>query len=117
MDHQFRALRIVGTIYKILGGIAGILTILLVIGICGTSFLGGAALGSAAQQFGNNGGLGGMFGGVVGGLIASVVAILYGGGIAVTLFAFGEGIYLLLALEENTRTTAQYLSRTAEKPS
>lgn len=117
MEHRFRALRIVGTVYKILGAIAGILTLIAIVGICGTSFLGGAALGNAAQQFGGNGGVASLFGGVLGGLIGSLVLIIYGGGIAITLYAFGEGIYLLLALEENTRITAEHLARTEEKAS
>jgi hypothetical protein len=37
------------------------------------------------------------------------VMIIYGGSIALTLYAMGEGIYLMLAVEENTRMTAMAL--------
>ncbi len=70
--------------------------------------LGGAALDSLSREFGGRG-AGGLFGGVLGGLLTSGLVILYGGGMAVTLYAFGEGVSLLLALEENTRLTAQLL--------
>lgn len=109
MEKRYRALRIVGTIYKVLGIIAAALTVLAVLAMCGTSLLGGAALDSVGRQFGQDLGGGGVFGGMVGGVIFSVLAVLYGGIIAVTLYAFGEMIYLLIALEENTRATAAML--------
>jgi hypothetical protein len=59
----------------------------------------------------------GLFGGALGGLIASVVGIIYGGGLALTLYAAGEGISLLIALEENTRATAMYLHRLQQQSS
>jgi hypothetical protein len=114
MEQRYRALRIIGTIYKVLGGLAGLLTILIVITVCGTSLLGGAALQSMTRQFGYEQGVGGFLGSAFGGLVASVFVIIYGGGVSVTLYGFGEGIYLLLALEENTRATAEALMRRAE---
>ncbi len=109
MEQRYRALRIVGSIYKILGGIAGIITLLFVVTICASSVLGGAALNSFGREIGDGSGFGGLFSGVVGGAILSTLAILYGGTITVTLYGFGEAIYLLLALEENTRTMALIL--------
>ena len=109
MEPRYRALRIIGTIYKVLGAIAGAITILLVLVICASSVLGGAALSSLSNQLGESSGFGALSGGVFGGFLISLFAMLYGGGIAVTLFGFGEGISLLLALEENTRATAQLL--------
>jgi len=41
--------------------------------------------------------------GLFGGILFSVFAIIYGGLISMTLFAFGEGVYLLISPEENTR--------------
>ncbi len=110
---HYQALRIIGTIYKVLGVIAAVLTILLVIGFCGVSVLGGSLLSNIESTYGYGGGpsFGGALGGILGGLIGSIVLIIYGGGIAVTLYAFGEGVYLLLALEENTRATAQLLQQ------
>jgi hypothetical protein len=57
-----------------------------------------------------------MAGGVVGAVIGSLVAILYGGGLGLTLFAFGEGIDLAISLEENTRLTAMLLQRQQSQP-
>ncbi len=110
---HYQALRTIGTIYKVLGVIAGVLTILLVLGFCGFSVLGGSLMSSLRNSYGYGGGpsFGGAFGGLVGGLIGSIVLIIYGGAISVTLYAFGEGVYLLLALEENTRATAQLLQQ------
>lgn len=109
MEKRYAALRIVGNIYKVLGIIAAVLTVVAVLAICGTSVLGGAALDSMGRQFGQDLGGGGVFGGVLGGVILSVVAVVYGGIIALTLYAFGEMVYLLVALEENTRLTALML--------
>jgi len=107
MEKQYGALRIIGTIYKVLGAIVAFLTILSILGFCATSLLGGAVLGS----LGDDTGVAGLFGSVLGALIFSVVALIWGGSLAVTLYAAGEGVYLLLALEENTRTTAMLLQR------
>lgn len=106
MEKRYRALRTIGTIYKVLGVIAGIITILVVVGVCATSVLGGAAL----NQFGQDWGGIGMFEGVLGGVIFSLIAALNGGLISLTFYSLGEGIYLFLAIEENTRYTAQLLS-------
>jgi hypothetical protein len=113
MEKRYTALRIIGTIYKVLGGIVGVVTILVVLGICAASVLGGAAMGSLGREFGRNAGVPGLFGGALGGLVIGVVAIVYGGGLAITLYAVGEGVYLLLALEENTRATVALLQRQA----
>ncbi len=113
MEKRYTALRIIGTIYKVLGGIVGVLTILVALGICAASVLGGAAMGNLGREFSRNAGVTGLFGGALGGLVIGVVAIVYGGGLAVTLYAVGEGVYLLLALEENTRATVALLQRQA----
>lgn len=112
MERRYRALRIIGTIYKILGIIIGALTLLSILGFCATSLLGvgSAALSRDASTF-----FGGAFGGTVGVAIFSVFAVLYGGGLAVTMYAFGEGVDLFIALEENTRRTAALLERQAAK--
>ncbi len=111
MEKRYTALRTIGTIYKILGIISGAITLLVILGICAASVLGGAALGELGNQFGGSYGMGSMFGGVLGGIFLGFLAILYGGSISITLYAFGEGIFLLLALEENTRATAEMLTQ------
>ncbi len=107
MEKRYAALRIVGTIYRVLGGLVALVTVLMALVLCLSIMVGGASLGS----LGSDEAFAGVFGGVVGGLIISAVMVLYGGAVAVTLFAVGEGIYLLIAVEENTRATAAALLR------
>ena len=90
-------------------------TILTAFGLCVTSVLGGAAVNSLQHSFGGGGGSAGLFSGLIGGVILSVAAIIYGGGLALTLYAAGEGIFLLLALEENTRSTVALLQQQISK--
>lgn len=112
MESKYRALRTIGTIYKILGIIIGALTLLSILGFCATSLLGvgGAAFSRDLPNI-----LGGAAGGFVGAIIFSVFALLYGGGLAITMYAFGEGVDLVIALEENTRRTAAFLEREVTK--
>ncbi len=113
MEKHYQALRIIGIVYKVFGAIVAVMTILAILGICATSVLGGAAVGSVARELGGDTGLSSFFSGVLGGLMGSVLAAIYGGGLAVTLYALGEGVYLLLALEENTRATVTLLQQQA----
>jgi hypothetical protein len=112
VEKRYGALRVIATIYKIIGVIVALITVLAALGICGISAMGGAA----ANQFGSQTGISGLAGGIVGGLLLAVVAIIYGGGITLTLYAMGEGISLLIALEENTRVTAQWLQQQVGPP-
>lgn len=117
MEKRYTALRFIGTLYKVLGVIAAAITLIVILGVCATSLLGGAALGGIGRQLGvDQQGLAGIFGGLLGGFFAVFLAVLYGGGAAITLFAIGEGIYLLLSLEENTRTTARLLQQQSSPP-
>jgi len=111
MEKRYKALRIIGTLYKVLGIIMLSVTVLVVIGICGTSIIGGAAIENFSREFGSGANFTGFFGSAFGGLMVSLVVILYGGIISLTTYAFGEGIYLLLAMEENTRSSAMLLQR------
>jgi len=110
MEKRYGALRIIGTIYKVLGIVAGALTIIAIIAFCATAVFGGTALGRDRSGFGSSL-LPGMMGGVLGGVVGGAIAILYLGGLAVTLYAFGEGIYLLIALVANTRATMSLLAK------
>ena len=116
MGTPYRALNIISTVYKVIGAIVGVITLLAVLAICASSVLGGAAIDSLGREFGSGGGAG-LLSGVFGGILVSLVVILYGGVIAVTLYAIGEAIHLLLALEVNTRMTAQILRGQLSKPS
>jgi ABC-type phosphate transport system permease subunit len=106
MEKRYTALRLIATVYKVLGVIALIITLLAVVGFC----LAGLAGGGLLRELGR--GPNAMpLGGAFGGLIAGGLALLYGGGLAVTLYGLGEAIYLLIALEENTRATVQLLQK------
>lgn len=107
MEKRYTALRIIGTIYKVLGVIVGIVALLGVIGLCLTAVLGGAALGGAGQQSQVFGALGG----AVGGILAAIITAVYGAAVAITLYAMGEGVYLLINVEENTRATMLLLEQ------
>lgn len=108
MEKRYASLRIIGTIYRVVGIIIGGITVIAVLFICGTSLLGGAGNSIYSQSsYGTMGLLGGAFGG----LIMSLIALLYGGFLALTMYAIGEGVYLLIALEENTRQTAALLQQ------
>jgi hypothetical protein len=108
MEKRYRALRLIGTVYKILGVIAAAITVLLVIGVCVSSTLGGAAIDNLSRDFRDAPSFAAV-GGAVWGLMVGVVMIFYGGGLSITLYAIGESIYLALAVEENTRMMTMLL--------
>jgi hypothetical protein len=115
MEKRFTALRILGTIYKILGIIVGLLTVLGLIAICAGGALGAGSLRTLSRAQGLGLPLGGVLGTSLGSGAAlagmGAVLLVYGLVAALTLYALGEGIYLLLAVEENTRATVIWLSR------
>jgi hypothetical protein len=106
MEKKFRALRVVGTLYKVLGVIILIVAIVGAIGSCAIGVLGGTALQSLGSNLDTGMGLRGLgvLGGALGGIISGLVALIAGGIGGLTLFATGEAIYLLIDLEENTRS-------------
>jgi hypothetical protein len=108
MEKRYRALRIVGSLYKIIGFIVLILAIIGAIGICAAGTLGGAFLRDFSNDFGPGmmNGMGSTFGGVIGGIISGLVFLIGGGIGGLTLYATGEAIYLLIDIEENTRIAA-----------
>jgi hypothetical protein len=116
MEKRFKILRFVGSFYKVVGIIIGAITIISALGFCILSVVSGTATESIIHGLNpNGGGQGfGILGGVVGGLIVSLLIILGGGIYAVTLYALGEAVYLLIALEENTRHSAAMLHRQLE---
>jgi hypothetical protein len=108
MDRQFTALRIIGTVFKVLAWLVLILGLLagafvLVAGFFLTNQLGLASLN-----------LGGPLAGIVGFaviLILTVFGFLF-------LYAVGESAYLFLSIEENTRRIAYFAQQeyTARQP-
>jgi hypothetical protein len=112
MEKRYNALRFIGNLYKIVGIIVGVITILGALGSCIFSAFGGSILDSLINQSAGNstGGLG-ILGGFLGGFIISGILLLYGGMTATLLYAAGEAIYLLINMEENTRTATLLLQQ------
>ena len=107
MVKKFRVLRIVAVIWKVLAWIVLVVSIL---GGCGSLAMG--LIGGASARNSDMLGLGlGALGGVVTALIAIFFGILY----FVFLYAFAEIVDVMLALEENTRATAEQLKSMATK--
>lgn len=104
VQKRYPILRVLGVIFKVLGGIVAAFTILGAVGICIAGIVGGTFLGDLERQLGTP--LPGL-GGVAGGIIMGLLVILYGGFIAITLFASGELISLFISMEENIRSLAQ----------
>jgi len=109
MEKRHGGLRVIGTIFKVLGIIAGILAILMALGICISAAAGGAFLDSLSSDFGSDTGMIGSVGGLAWGLMAGLFSFIYGSIGAMSLYAFGGGIHLLIDMEENTRMTATLL--------
>jgi predicted lipid-binding transport protein (Tim44 family) len=106
MEPRFRALRTIGSIFRILGYIALVLTILGALAFCGFSVLGASAIeSSVAQQLGVSTSGAGFVGGLFGGLLGGILVLIYGGIISLSIIAMGELIYLLIGVENNTRKT------------
>jgi hypothetical protein len=103
MEKKYRILRIVATIWKVL---AWFVLAISVLGGCGSLalalFAGGAV--SRGSEFGI-----GITGGIVGGLVTALILIFIGVLYFLSLYAFSELVDVLLALEENTRATAEQL--------
>lgn len=111
MIKKYKALRIVGTVYKIIGTFILVVTILAAIGSCLSGVLGGALFSGITDQVKSNLQFAGSGGMVVMGIIMGIGIFLWGAIVGITAFAAGEGIYLLIDLEENTRLTATMLKK------
>ncbi len=105
MEQRFHALRTIGSIFRILGYIALVFTIIAALAFCGLSVVGGTLIQSASQSFGFNSSGGGFIPALFGGLLGGFLVLLYGGFISLCTIAIGELIYLLIGVEENTRKT------------
>lgn len=104
MVKKFKVLRFIGMVWKILAWIVLVLGILTAIGALLTSIFGGGIMSQFAQQQGQWAPW--MFGALGGILIFTVT--LVGTVIEFLIFyAVGELIFLLLAIEENTRVAAR----------
>lgn len=108
MERRYRVLRFIGSVYKILGIITAVLTVLAALGLCLTTFLGGALFDQARQQLGV---VGPQLSKVAAGIFVSGLILIFGAVMTLLLYGAGEGLYLLIDLEENTRATALYLQQ------
>jgi hypothetical protein len=101
MSRQFTALRVIGTICKILAWMCLILGLLAAIGALLAGFAVGNELGLTTLP------IGGPLGGIaacVGLLVVALVTFLL-------FYAAGEAVYLSLCIEENTRRAAYYIQQ------
>jgi hypothetical protein len=105
MEQRYHALKTIGSIFRVLGYIALVLTILGALAVCGLSVVSGTAIESFSQQLGGGSSGAGFLSGLFGGLIGALLVLLYGGFISLWVLAVGELIYLLIGVEENTRKT------------
>ena len=104
MEKRFKILRFIGSMYKVLGIISAILTVIGSVGSCLSFALAGGLSSQMLEQYGTQLPAGAGIG------IAAGLGILLGGLIsALTLYAFGEAVYLFIDLENNTRTTTELL--------
>jgi len=109
MEKRFRVLRVIGTLWKVFAWIELIVGILSAIGVLIMGILGS---GSFLLQFlGENANVipGAM--GIVSSIVAFVVLLVATIVSFLVLYAVGELIYLMLAIEENTRRTQQWLEQ------
>ncbi len=112
MEKRYGALRVIGTIFKILGVLVGIFAVLGALALCGTALLGGAALANAGREAGLPFAGAGVVGAIISGLFSLLIGIIW----AVTLFAVGDFVSILLSIEENTRSTAVMLRSQPQPP-
>lgn len=110
MERKYALLRVLGTISKVLGIITAVITILGAIGACAGAFVGSGVVGPYLDQLGLGFGQG-QYVQMVLGIATSVISLLYGGSIAIALYAVGQGVQLLIDVEKNTRTIITMLQR------
>ncbi|HSR31548.1 MAG TPA: hypothetical protein VLY63_13365 [Anaerolineae bacterium] len=106
MDRRFTALRIIGTVFKILAWISLILGLLGAIGMLILGF-------TVSSQ---EGPLGLGFGGPLAAIALFVVALILTIVSFLTLYAIGESVYVVLSIEENTRRSAYILQQQYAAP-
>ncbi|MHB0878397.1 MAG: hypothetical protein ACYC5O_20365 [Anaerolineae bacterium] len=104
MEKRFRALRFIGTLFKVLAWITlvGAIIVALFFVIGGAS----SGLSSNSDQLIPGLALQGALAGIIGGLGVIIGGLIY----FLMLYAVAESIYVILSIEENTRLTAMALS-------
>ena len=105
MEKKFTVLRIMGTIWKVMAWLELIIGILVAIGFLLMGILGGPMLPAHVPVPARESWAYSVAGGIVGFVAVLIATIIY----FLLLYAVGELLYLLLAIEENTRQTAQQM--------
>ena len=105
MEKKFTVLRIIGVVYKVLAWIVLILGILAALGVLAAGVWGETRVTRAPGIFPRSYV---PLMGIAEGLLGALGIVLGAGFYFLLLYAFGEAIYLALAIEANTRATAQY---------
>ena len=105
MDGRFTALRIVGTVFKVLAWVWLVLGLLAAVAVLAGGFFLGSQLDAVSFD------VGGPLAGLAMFIVAVIVSIIY----FLLLYAAGEFVFLVLSIEENTRRSAyiaqqQYLA-------
>jgi hypothetical protein len=116
MEKRYNALRIIANIYRVIGYLVLVLAVLAVIATCAISVISGTAFETVSNQFGVSTSGTGLAGSILGGFFIVLGIIIYGGILGLSLVAMGEGIYLLIAVEENTRKTTLMLENQNKIP-
>lgn len=107
MEKKFKALRFIGGLYKVIAIIVLVVAVLGIIVADIAMIAGGSSLNSMlGSDYGFNAGTGVS---VIGVIFVTIFGLLGAGLASVSIYAMGELVTLLLALEENTRYTALIL--------
>lgn len=113
---KYKALRTIATIFKILGILSLVLTILLALASCLYYGVMGASFSNLSREFyGVTGGDSGIV--VAAGIILGFAILIYGGFSSLMIFGAGELIYVLLDIEQNTRESSELLRISARSAS
>ena len=101
MDRRFTALRVIGTVFKILAWISLVLGLITAVGMLILGF----------TLSGQSGLLGLELGSSVAGIALFVVLLIIAVFGFLTLYAIGESVYLFLSIEASTRRTAYLMQQ------
>lgn len=104
MEHRFTALRAIAVTFKIIAWF------ILVVGVLISLLTLFAGFATPMAQFG---GVGGAFAAFLGFIFVLLLTAIY----FLSTYAIGEGIYLFLAIEENTREASRLLRERSNPPS
>jgi len=113
VEKKFTVLRIIGTLWKIIAWISLVVGVIGSVGVLLTGILGGSIMQQVVPVPEGASWVYGVAGGITGFVATLIATIAY----FLLMYAVGELIYLLLAIEENTRQASQQIQRMAEEAS